>query len=408
MSTRRTWLVLGALAVLVTVPVAIRITRGSEAKPVDIEPVARHVLSPTILASGSLTYQAEVKLVSEVIGRVRDVLVKEGDQVKKGQLLLQLDPAQAQAQVAQLEASLAQSRLAIERTRVNATTLDNKWKRFQALRAQGVIDANSYDDMTSQRNMAQVELESSGQMMHQTEAQLRQSRESLAKTQLRAPIDGKVVALIIKSGETAVPSAMSIAGSDLMTVADTSSLYAEVNVNETDVARVGVGQSARIVPAAFPDKSWAGVVERVASSPRTVAGQGKSYLVRIRLADTESLSFHTGMSCRAEIATRRDDSSPVVAVPVQAVRYEESANRNEPAKASLVVVKAGRATLRSVETGLADDAYLEVIKGVDAGEDVVTGPARTLRFLREGDRVARKDASAASGGASSSGTPKTP
>ena len=395
MSSRRTWLVLGALAVLVTVPVALKITRGGESKPVDIEPVAKRVLSPTILASGSLTYQAEVKLVSEVIGRVRDVLVKEGDQVKKGQLLLQLDPAQAQAQVAQLEASLAQSRLSIERTRVNVTTLENKWKRFQALREQGVVDANSFDDLTSQRNMARVELESSGQMMHQTEAQLQQAREGLAKTQLRAPINGKVVALIIKQGETAVPSAMSIAGSDLMTVADTSSLFAEVNVNETDVARVGVGQSARIVPAAFPDKSWTGAVETVASSPRTVQGQGKSYLVRIRLKDTDSLRFHTGMSCRAEIATRSDDATPVLAVPVQAVRYEESTSRNEPAKASLVVVKAGRAAMRSIETGLADDAYLEVTRGVEAGEDIVTGPARTLRFLREGDHVVRKDAGAA-------------
>ena len=394
MSSRRTWLVLGALAVLVTVPVALKISRGGESKPVDIEPIAKRVLSPTILASGSLTYQAEVKLVSEVIGRVRDVLVKEGDQVKKGQLLLQLDPAQAQAQVAQLEASLAQSRLSIERTRVNATTLENKWKRFQALREQGVVDANSFDDLTSQRNMARVELESSGQMMHQTDAQLRQAREGLAKTQLRAPINGKVVALIIKQGETAVPSAMSIAGSDLMTVADTSSLFAEVNVNETDVARVGVGQSARIVPAAFPDKSWTGAVETVASSPRTVQGQGKSYLVRIRLKDTDSLRFHTGMSCRAEIATRSDDATPVLAVPVQAVRYEESTSRNEPAKASLVVVKAGRAAMRSIETGLADDAYLEVTRGVEAGEDIVTGPARTLRFLREGDRVVRKDAGA--------------
>jgi HlyD family secretion protein len=389
MKNRNTWLILTGLALLIGVPVALKLARGGEAKPVEMETVAKHVLSPTILASGSLTYKAEVKLVSEVIGRVREVLVKEGDQVKKGQLLLQLDPAQANAQVAQLEASLAQSKLAIERQRVNAATLDGKWKRFQLLRSQGVIDANTYEDMTSQRNMSQVEVESAGQMMHQTEAQLRQAREVLAKTQLRAPINGKVVALTIKSGETAVPSAMSIAGSDLMTVADTSTLFAEVNVNETDVARVGVGQTARIVPAAFPDKAWTGVVETVASSPRTVPGQGKSYLVRIRLTDTESLRFHTGMSCRAEIATRREDTSPVLAVPVAAVRYEESANRNEPAKASLVVVKDGRAALRGVETGLADDAYLEITKGLENGEQIVIGPARTLRFLRDGDRVAR-------------------
>jgi HlyD family secretion protein len=275
---------------------------------------------------------------------------------------------------------------------VNAATLESKWKRFQALRAQGLVDANTFDELTSQRNMAQVDVQAGMQQMHQTEAQLQQAREGLAKTQLRAPIDGKVVALVIKKGETAVPSAMSIAGSDLMTVADTAGLFAEVNVNETDVARVGVGQSARIVPAAFPDKSWTGIVETVASSPRTVQGQGKSYLVRIRLQDSEGLRFHTGMSCRAEIATRRDDATPVLAVPVQAVRYEESQNRNEPGKASVMVVRDGRAALRTVELGLADDSHIEVTKGLESGDVVVTGPSRTLRFLREGDRVSTEAA----------------
>lgn len=387
MNRRALWII-GGLLLVVALPAASRFFRGADPKQVDLESAAKHVLSPTILASGSLTYQSEVKLVSEVIGRVRDVLVKEGDSVKKGQLLLQLDPAQAQAQVAQLEAALAQSRLTLERQKVNAATLDSKWKRFQALRAQGLVDANTFDELTSQRNMSQVDVQSGGQQIQQTQAQLQQARETLAKTQLRAPIDGKVVALVIKKGETAVPSAMSIAGSDLMTVAETSALFAEVNVNETDVARVGVGQSARIVPAAFPDKAWTGTVETVASSPRTVAGQGKSYLVRIRLQDSEGLRFHTGMSCRAEIATRRDDAAPVLAVPVQAVRYEEAQNRNEPGKASLVVVRDGRAAMRVVELGLADDAHIEVTKGLEPGESVVTGPARTLRFLREGDRVA--------------------
>ena len=109
----------------------------------------------------------------------------------------------------------------------------------------------------------------------QTEAQLKQMREQLAKTELRAPIDGRVTQLTIKIGETAVPSVTSIAGSDLLIIADTSNLYAEVNVNETDVARVVPGQEARIVPAAFPDQSWDGTVETVAVSPRQIAGPGQ-------------------------------------------------------------------------------------------------------------------------------------
>jgi HlyD family secretion protein len=360
-----------------------------------MEAVAKRVLSPTILASGSLTYQTEIKMVPEIIGRVTELAVKEGDQVKKGDLLLRLDPAAALAEVAQLEAALQQSRLNIEHQKVAAATLETKWKRYQSLRAQGMVDANTFDDITSQRDLAQVELTTTSQVLKQTEAQLKQSRERLAKTQIRAPLDGRVTALFIKMGETAVPSVTSIAGSDLMIVADTSNLYAEVNVNETDVARVGVGQAARIVPAAFPDKYWQGTVETVAVSPRQASGQSKGYPVKIRLSDAPDLRFHTGMSCRAEISTRNTDASPTLSVPVQAVRYEESTNKNEKAKASLMVIVDGRARPRTVETGAADDAYIEIIKGVNIGEEIATGPARTLRFLRDGDRVKKTEGAGA-------------
>jgi HlyD family secretion protein len=196
-----------------------------------------------------------------------------------------------------------------------------------------------------------------------------------------------VTQLTIKVGETAVPSVTSIAGSDLMIIADTSNMYAEVNVNETDVARVVPGQSARIVPAAFPDQSWEGAVETVAVSPRQIPGQGKSYPVKIRLEPSATLQFHTGMSCRAEIATRGANADAVVAVPVQAVKYEESTDRDAPAKSSLFVVKDGRVKQRTVETGIADDMYIAVEKGLAAGEQIVVGPARVLRFLRDDERV---------------------
>ncbi len=376
--------------VLVAVPVVARLRGGGEVRDVETQLIGERVLSPTILASGTLTYQTEIKLVSEVIGRVKELLVKEGDRVGKGDLLLRLDPATALAEVAQLDAALAQSRLAIERQKVTASTQATRFKRYQSLREQGVIDANTFDDVASNHQLAQVELRNSDQVLRQTEAQLRQARERLAKTEIRAPLTGRVTALFIKVGETAVPSVTSIAGSDLMVIADTSNLFAEVNVNETDVARVGVGQTAHIVPAAFPDQSWTGVVETVAVSPRTVAGQSKSYPVKIRIGDVGDLKFHTGMSCRAEVSTRDTGARPTLAVPVAAVRYEEVANRNERAKSSLLLVENGRVVQREVETGIADDDFIEILKGAKAGDTLVTGPSRTLRFLKAGDRVASK------------------
>ena len=406
-NSAKKWLILAGLVVLVTVPIAMKLSRGTEAKPVDIEQVTRRVLSPTILASGSLTYQSEIKLVSEIIGRVKLINVKEGDQVRKGDILLQLDPAQSLAEVSQLEAQMQQSRLNIDRQRVSTTMLDAKWKRYQTLRGQGVIDANTYEDIASQQQLAQVELSNSLQVLRQTEAQLKQARERLAKTELRAPLTGRVTALFIKTGETAVPSVTSIAGSDLMVVADTTSLYAEVNVNETDVARVGVGQEARIVAAAFPDKSWQGVVETVAVSPRQAAGQSKSYPVKIRLVRIEGLNFHTGMSCRAEISTRNTDAAATLAVPVQAVNYEDSTDKAIKTKASLFVIKDGRVSKRSIETGSADDAYIEITKGAQEGEDIVAGPARTLRFLHEGDHVVRGEVLTPAAPLSPPASPKT-
>ena len=184
-------------------------------------------------------------------------------------------------------------------------TAETKWRRYQQLRESGVIDANTYDEVRSQRDQSKVELDSAMQQSKQTEASAEGSaraagQDRAARADLRSPH-----AVKIKIGETAVPSATSIAGSDLLVIADTTNLYAEVNVNETDVARVVPGQEARIVPAAFPDKSWEGTVETVAVSPNQVAGQGKSYLVKIRLTKSDDLQFHTGMSCRAEIVTLR-------------------------------------------------------------------------------------------------------
>ncbi|MEY2854961.1 MAG: hypothetical protein RL030_2093, partial [Pseudomonadota bacterium] len=215
------WIAAAAVLALVAIPVVQRLRRGGEAKEAEIQVVGQQLISPTILASGNLTYQTEIRMVSEVMGRVQEIRVKEGDTVKQGDLLLRLDPATVKAEVAQLQAATQQSRLAIQRQQVQLETLETRMKRYVALRDQGVIDANSFDDMRSQRDLSRVELDSSRQSLLQTEAQLNRAREQLAKTEIRAPIDARVTQLTIKVGETAVPSVTSIAGSDLMIIADT-------------------------------------------------------------------------------------------------------------------------------------------------------------------------------------------
>ena len=381
------WILGGTIAIAVIFGFAMFEDRPVQ--QVEVSDAQMRAVAPSILASGTLAYESEVRMVPEVIGRVREVLVAEGDVVAQGQLLLRLDPATYRAEIAQLEAAQRQSQLNVQRARVNRERQAARWKRYEALRGGDIVDANTYEEVASQHQLAEVELSSGLEMLRQTEAQLELARERLAKTEFCAPIGGTVTALFIKAGETAVPSAMSIAGSDLMVVANTNSMNAEINVDETDVARVSVGQRARIVPAAFPDKGWSGTVERVALSPRQKPGESKSYLVKIRLEHQADIQFRSGMSCRPEIATRQSDVQATLAVPIQAVRYAEldDEERSGSAKASVFVADGNTVRLRDIETGVSDDAYIEVRRGLKTGERVVTGPAKTLRQMNDGDRI---------------------
>jgi HlyD family secretion protein len=192
-------------------------------------------------------------------------------------------------------------------------------------------------------------------------------------------------------GQTAVPSFSGIAGSVLVDVADTTSIDAEINVDETDIARVHVGAEARVVPAAFPDKTLTGKVDQVAIAPRLQAGgQSKSYPVRIRLENTAGVVFHPGMSCRAEVLTGAQDDARVLAVPVQAVRYEDdpdASTHGSKTLASVFVFENGQAKKRTVTTGTADDSHIAITSGLKEGDRIVIGPSKTLLFLLDGEKL---------------------
>lgn len=387
---RKQFIALGVISALIVVPVVLKLMRDDTNKTVDVEHAVPRILTPTVLASGALTYESQVTLAPEVTGRVTEILAKEGDQVTRGQLLMRLDPTAPQAAIEQSQAQVRQARLSIERRQVDLDTQISKVKRYEALRAQGMVDANSLETLVSARNLAEVDLRTSREQLSQALAQLRQAQDHLAKTEIRSPLDGKVTAIYVKVGQTAVPSFSGIAGSTLVDVADTTSIDAEINVDETDIARVRVGADARVVPAAFPDKTLQGKVEQVAIAPRQQNGQNKSYSVRIRLDETEGVVFHPGMSCRAEVLTGSQDDARVLAVPVQALRYEDNPDKSASADksvASVFVYENGRAVKRAVTTGTADDSYIAVATGLKEGEQVIVGPAKTLLFLLDGEKV---------------------
>ena len=382
MKFNRKWLIAGLVVAVVAVPVIVKKNRGASATEVEMAKIAAQAVQPTILASGTLAFRDEVKLTSEVTGKVREILVKEGDTVEAGQLLLSLDPELYNNAIEREEASLRQTRIAIERQRAQLALRQKQFERSRVLVASSLIDRNRFDEDRNQLEVAQADLRTSEESLRRAEAVLSDAREQRAKTEIRSPITGRIVSLPIKIGETAIPSTSSLAGAQLMTIADTSQIQAELKVDEADIAKVAVGQKADVFAAAYPDRALRGTVEQIALAP-TIEGQGRAYKVTVRIDAPAGLALRSGMSVRSDIFL--GDGQRRLAVPVEAVMSEAG----EDGKVSRHVWLAadGKARKAPIETGVSDDRWEAVIKGVSAKDTVIVGPAKALRRLRDGERV---------------------
>lgn len=394
-----------ALVAMLSVPVIMKLTRSDTARPVDIDKIAYRDIKSSVLASGHLLYQEQVLLSPEVIGKVSTVYVKEGQQVAKGDLLLQLDDQSYRAELAQQEAAVKQQRIAIEQQQLNLANQENQSKRKTELHRMKMISDAVIDDARFAVEAAKIELRNSRSRLEQVEAILKQSKERLAKTTVRAPIGGTITALDIKVGETAVASQVSIAGSSLMTIANTATMMTEVNVDEADIGKIVVGQEVAIHTAAYPDTPLKGEVLTIPLSPKQMPGVPQSgaslartYNVKVKLSDTRQLTLRPGMTCRAEIFTASSGKS--LSLPLQAVlsnndENTELATKKKGAGAKVQVKtehfvfvnNGGKAEKRVVTIGVSDDSQQEILTGVKAGEAVITGPYKTLRHLKPGDAV---------------------
>lgn len=378
-------IVLGIVLAVVAVAVARSVIGDGNVKEVELEPVARRVIQSSVLASGRLTHEHEVKLMTEEIGRVTHLFVEEGDRVAAGQLLLQIDDEAHRAAVEQNAAQVRLQEIAIERQRLRLENLRAQWQRQEKLYERGLVDEDSFELLSNELKLAEVDLESAREQLQQAKAQLEQAEDRLRKTRVYSPIDGVVTSLDIKVGETAISSTTNLPGSTLMTIANPDSIHTEVNVDEADIANVEVGQRAHVYAIAYPDTPIEGVIESIAVSAKVPEGQqGLSFAVKIRLAPPEGVRLRPGMSCRAEIftTTKKD----VLAVPVQAVLAEENRIEGKTIH-SVFVNRDGRARKIEVEVGISDDTYQEITKGLTDGDEIVVGPDRILRALEDGDAI---------------------
>ena len=387
MKFNKKWLAAVLVVAVVAVPLIVKKARGTSATEVELAVVAAQDVQPSILASGVLAFRNEVNLTAEVTAKVRTILIKEGDTVTQGQTLLLLDPELYNNAIEREQASLRQSRIGIERQRDLVALRQKTYERSRALAEQRLIDRARLDEDRNQLDLARADLRTSEESLLQAESVLNDAREQRARTEIRSPITGRVVSLPIKVGETAVPSTSAFAGAQLMKIADTSEIIAELKVDEADIAKIDIGQRAEVFAAAYPDTALKSTVEQIALAP-TIEGQGRAYKVTVRLVAPADLKLRSGMSVRSNIFLGDGQRKP--AVPVEAVVIESEGK--DAAKRYVWLSRDGKAAKVEVQTGVSDDRWETVLKGVAAGDTVIVGPTKSLRLLREGEPVIQKKA----------------
>lgn len=389
---KRKWIVAAGIAALLVVIVAVAVSRrGGNTVSVTTEKVTPRTVKSSVLASGQFAYKQEVQLRSQVSGQLVSVPIQEGDRVKQGEVVLRIDPKTYQADVDQQKAQVQLQQDSIQEAKLKLQNLKKQWDRNTKLFKQGLVDANSYDSLTNQYQLAQVAVASSEKSLSLAQAQLSYAREQLAKTVIRSPLNGVVTELDVKVGESVIPGTPNIPGSTLMSVGDPSNLLAEVNVDEADIAHIKVGELADVTSTAYPNTALKGTVEFVAPEATTMPGQqGQGFLIKIRIKHPRKLSIKPGMTCRAEIYSQ--SSKDTIAVPVAAVLFSHQANKQSKSLfntsgAYVFVDDHGKAKRVNVTLGISSDIWQAITSGLKAGEKVISGPYDVLHTLVNGTAV---------------------
>lgn len=406
MTKRTKFIVIGAVVVVAGGLGFLQYKKGSKkGTEVRIESVQKRDLVASVTASGQVTPRTKVDLSADITGKIVALNVKMGDMVRKGQLVLQIDPQQFESQVQRAEAALANSRARLAQAKANLQQAQNNYQRSADIKKTNatLISDEQIEQLKTSFEVNQALLEAATQDVKQGEASLKDARWQLSRTNIYAPMSGRVTRLNVENGETAVQGTFNKDAATLMTIADMSVLETKVKVDETDVSRISLGDSAVIQIDAFPDTTFIGrVVEVSQSSVRgTTTGTGDQaidYEVKIRLVNPPT-DTRQDFSATAKVIT--DTRTKVLAIPIIALTVRENEELRSgdsvptskaPAKqvgkkdveGVFVVDATNKVTFRPVKVGIAGEKYFEVLSGVKDGERIVGGTYQAIRELKDG------------------------
>lgn len=353
---KKKFFIIIGVVVLVIVIVVLNLAKKEEGKEVEVVIVKRGDIISKVAASGELRAKSQVDISAETIGRIKRVYFREGDDVKKGNLLIELDDVNADATRKLAQAQLYQA--------------EQDYKRGRELFEKELISQESFEKIQLGYEIAR--------------AQYEQALDTYRKTKIYAPISGKVLKINVEEGETAVMGTMNYQGTVLMTIADLSQMIAVVRIDETDVPEVKFDQTAEIVPDALPDSTYPGVVTKIGLMPimtQLTTEKVTDFEIEIEMNEFSPL-LRPGMNVKSDIIT--NEKSDVLVIPIQAAGRREI---NDTSAQTVFIVQEKKAHLKEITPGVSSDTETEIISGVEEGDTVIIGPYRVLSTLKDGAPV---------------------
>ena len=387
----------GILVLVVAVSVggwafARREGKGTE---VQVGKVGREDIQAKVTANGKVQAQKKVDISATIPGQITHLAVKEGDVVKRGQFLLQIDPVSSRTLVRSTESSMQALLQDLEMTRSNAAQAKADYLRAKNNHDSKIISDSDFQRSATALATAEATANAARQRVAQSRATLEGVRDSLSKTTLHSPIDGVVTAKRVEEGEVAVIGVQNSPGTILLTISDMSVVETEMEVDETSIPGVKLGQAARVRVDAYPNQTFDGLVTEVGSSPIASTGTGTEaikFKVKVRIVNPPA-DVKPGLSAQADILTGFKGNAIVVPIPALVLRDAdkkpgETVRTSAPREVEGVYLMAnGKARFVPVKTGLQGELAVEVVSGLSGGETLITGSFKALRTLKPGDEV---------------------
>ncbi|MBU0741947.1 efflux RND transporter periplasmic adaptor subunit [bacterium] len=404
------WLIIGAVIAVVGLIAANLLKSDTKATEVDLGTIVRKNLVETVTASGTLTPKRKVDVSANTIGKVTRLAVAEGDRVVAGQFLLEIDPTEYASVMRGYQAAVRTAKADLQVVQATVAKTRQDLSRVRSLfdcdlKSQEQLEAAETNLSVDEARVAAAEAR-----FNQAEASLDKARYDLDKVTITAPMGGVVTRLNVEEGENAIMGTLNNPGTVLLVIADLATMEAEVDVDETEVVRIALGQAVGVEIDAFPDTTFVGVVTEIGNSPiYTSTGQSQQAVdFKVTVTLTEQVAgVRPGLSAEAEITVAESDSAlavPIGAVVIRKWPPEERPGRRAARGAAapdsaardsvqreeregVFLVTAGTVAFRPVELGITGEEDFELLSGVEAGDRIVTGPFRELRGLEHGDAV---------------------